>query len=334
MRQKEALLLFQPSGRRGAVPTGISLLEASQRIGGDIEALCGGQGRCGKCRVKIQTASFNKPVMESTPRNAGPWRTVEADFISDEAKSAGERLACAATVHGDMAVYVPESSRTGKQVVSKSARPLHIDHGPAVKVYPVTIPPPTMEAPDSDMTRLTAALKDQYGLTGLGVDLPALQQLPGVVKSGLTTRRLRRKRQTGMREFVIAWADETCSGQDITVTQKDIRQIQLAKAAVYTGCKLLLRHMRVKTPDRVKVACAFGFHVDRQMAMAIGLFSSCPLENVSAVGNATGDGCRAALLDRKKRREAERMSRRLEFIELAQETDFQQQLIAATQFPT
>ena len=183
MSRKKAQLLFQPSGRRGSVPTGISLLEASQRIGGDIEALCGGQGRCGKCRVKIQAGSFNKPVIESKHCHAGPWRKFEAEFIGNAEKKAGERLACAAKVQGDMIVYVPEASRAGKQVVSKSARPLHIDHDPAVKVYPVSIPSPTMAASASDVTRLTTALGSRYGLTDLRIDLPALQQLPGVVKS-------------------------------------------------------------------------------------------------------------------------------------------------------
>jgi len=109
--------------------------------------------------------------------------------------------------------------------------------------------------------------------------------------------------------------------------------VQLAKAAIHTGCKLLMRKMDLSRIDAVKIAGAFGNHVDRRSALAIGLFPDCPLESVAFVGNAAGDGCRMALLDRSKRTEADWIAGSVECLELALEPAFQRELAASTQLP-
>ena len=103
------------------------------------------------------------------------------------------------------------------------------------------------------------------------------------------------------------------------ITQKDIRQIQLAKGALYAGCKLMMRRMGLEKVDKVKIAGAFGTHVDRTKALVMGLFPDCEIEKIMSVGNAAGDGCRAALLNVKKRVEANWCSRNVEYIELTVE---------------
>ncbi len=128
-------------------------------------------------------------------------------------------------------------------------------------------------------------------------------------------------------EFVIAWANETSIGKDVVITQKDIRQIQLGKGALYTGCKLMMRRMGLGKIDTIKIAGAFGTHVDKAKALIMGLFPDCELENVYAVGNSAGDGARAALLNRDKRAEADWVSRNVEYMELTVEEDFQQQFM-------
>jgi len=115
--------------------------------------------------------------------------------------------------------------------------------------------------------------------------------------------------------------------------QKDIRQIQLAKGALYAGCKLMMRRMGLEKVDKVKIAGAFGTHVDRTKALIMGLFPDCEIDKIQGVGNAAGDGCRAALLNRKKRVEANWCSRNVEYIELTVEKDFQQQFMEAMQLP-
>ncbi len=114
-------------------------------------------------------------------------------------------------------------------------------------------------------------------------------------------------RQVG--EFILATADQTSTGQEILITQIDIRAVQLAKAALYAGAKLLMARRGVHKLDRVILAGAFGSYISKEHAMLIGLFPDCELEKVYAVGNAAGDGARIALLSRAKRREAREAAR-------------------------
>jgi uncharacterized 2Fe-2S/4Fe-4S cluster protein (DUF4445 family) len=178
------------------------------------------------------------------------------------------------------------------------------------------------------------------GICGSGIlDVLAEVYAAGVIsKSGVFAKmqksnRFRRNPDTNQPEFVLAWAEETSIGKDIVITQKDIRQIQLAKGALYAGCKLMMLRMGLDKVDKVKIAGAFGTHVDRTKALIMGLFPDCEIDKVQCIGNAAGDGCRAALLNRKKRVEANWCSRNVEYIELTVEKDFQQQFMEAMQLP-
>jgi uncharacterized 2Fe-2S/4Fe-4S cluster protein (DUF4445 family) len=85
--------------------------------------------------------------------------------------------------------------------------------------------------------------------------------------------------------------------------------------------------------DVVKIAGAFGTHVDPEKALIMGLFPDCEIERIVSVGNAAGDGARAALLNRKKRQEADWVSRNVRYLELTVEKEFQQQFVEALQIP-
>ncbi|HIJ57221.1 MAG TPA: DUF4445 domain-containing protein [Deltaproteobacteria bacterium] len=666
MGDENAKVIFQPSGRRGEVPKGITIIEASRLLGADIEALCGESKVCGKCRVRIEEGFFEKYGIQSRPSHVSPWQAVEEKkFINAEDRRAGYRLGCAAKVEGDLLVFVPEESRAGKQVVSKAARDIHIDHNPAVKLYYIGVEKPSFEDPTGDFERICTELENRYGLKDLRIDIQALRQLPAVLrkkdwkvtvsvwmdqeiirvqpgereesygmaidigtttvaayfcnlstmevmdtvsmmnpqckygedvmsrityhmmnpgglekmssdivealnalideaiagtyppkkkvkkkkgeedpeewievpeegktyvrlvkedieditigcntamhhillkidpehvglapfppvihhsldikardlgintnpssyvfvlpieagfvgadnvgvliaeepykkdeiqliidigtngelvlgnkeklissscatgpalegaqlsfgmraapgamerinidpethevdykvigrdawlrysepedmkakgicgsgildllaelyKAGIVTKsgrfnnkghksdRFRKNAENGQPEFVLAWAEETSIDKDIVITQKDVRQIQLAKGALYAGCKLMIRRMNVENVDKVKIAGAFGTHVDREKALIMGLFPDCEIEKIVSVGNAAGDGCRAALLNRKKREEADWVSRNVEYIELTVEPDFQQEFMEAMQIP-
>ena len=134
-------------------------------------------------------------------------------------------------------------------------------------------------------------------------------------------------------EYVIAWAEETSIGRDIPITQQDVRQIQLAKAALFTAARTLLKRCKLENPDKVILAGGFGAYIDKEKAMLIGLIPDCPLENVYAVGNAAGDGARIALLNLEKRNEIDGVTRKVERIELPTDPDFQNQYMLATSFP-
>jgi uncharacterized 2Fe-2S/4Fe-4S cluster protein (DUF4445 family) len=180
------------------------------------------------------------------------------------------------------------------------------------------------------------------GICGSGIlDLLAELYRAGVIaKSGVFNKkalkdhpRFRKNPDTNQPEFVLAWAEESSIDKDIVVTQKDIRQIQLAKGALYAGCKLMVKRMGLDKVDTVKIAGAFGTHVDREKALIMGLFPDCEIEMIQGVGNAAGDGCRAALLNVKKRVEANWCSRNVEYIELTVESTFQQEFMEAMQLP-
>ncbi len=651
MSQNTAMIIFQPSGRRGQVPIGITLIEASRLLGVDIEAPCGEHQVCGKCKVRIENGVFEKFGVRSNADHAGPLMAAEDKILTQEEKEEGYRLGCIATVQGNLLIYVPESSRAGKQVVSKAARDIDIELDPGVKQYTVKVKPPTLDEGEgtADFERICDALEKDYGLLSLEIDIFALRSLSGALRAGgwevavsvwmdkeiirvrpgsecigygfaidigTTTiagylcdlktgevvdtlsmmnpqvkygedvvsrisyhmgnhdglarmssdiikainglidmavagngiddesdlrtpaspgisekdildvaicsntamhhillqidpeplgsipftpaihhsigmkcrdlgikthpaarvfflpsiagyvggdtigvmlaetphkqkqiqliidigtngelvlgnsekllcsscatgpalegaqiefgmraapgaiervkidpvthevdykvigrkiwknysapedmkargicgsgildvvgelflagivakggefsprgresHRFRQNHETGFAEFVLAWAEETCIGRNIVINQKDIRQIQMAKASIYTGCKLMMRRMGITTLDSIKIAGAFGAHVDNRLARVIGLIPDCLLETVTSVGNAAGDGCRAALLNRKKRKEANQLCSQVTYIELTMEENFQGELVAATQFP-
>ncbi len=666
MSDDKAMVIFQPSGRRGEVPKGINLIEASRLLGVDIEALCGEKKVCGKCIVRIEEGHFEKYGITSTKDNVTGWQEEEEKFINAERREKGFRLACVTEVKGDLLVFVPEESRAGKQVVSKAARDINIDHNPAVKTYYIQVDPPTFEEPTGDFERICRGLEREYGLKDLTIDILALRTLPTALRDGkwsvtvsvwndkevirvrpgksehaygiaidvgtttvagyfcdlntmevidtvsmmnpqckygedvmaritfhMTTpdglqrmsddiieglndlidkaianthppKKKKKKKKGeegpveyievpeegktylrleredieditigfntamhhillglnpefvglapfppvihhsmdirardlgvkinpssymfilpneagfvgadnvgvllaeepykndenqliidigtngelvlgnrhklissscatgpalegaqlafGMRaapgaierieidpetkevdykvigrdawrkfsepkdmkakgicgsgildvlaelytagiigksgvfnkkelkdhprfrvnpdtkqpEFVLAWAEESSIDKDIVITQKDVRQIQLAKGALYAGCKLMVKRMGLEKVDTVKIAGAFGTHVDRTKALTMGLFPDCEIEKIKGVGNAAGDGCRAALLNVQKRVEANWCSRNVEYIELTVEETFQQDFMEAMQLP-
>jgi uncharacterized 2Fe-2S/4Fe-4S cluster protein (DUF4445 family) len=119
----------------------------------------------------------------------------------------------------------------------------------------------------------------------------------------------------------------------LVITQNDVRQIQLAKAALYAGCRLLMDHLGIDTVDRIRLAGAFGAHIDPIHALVLGLVPDCDPEHVTSAGNAAGTGARIALLNRAARAEIEDVVRRVEKIETAIEPRFQEHFVAAMGIP-
>ncbi len=645
--REKAKVMFKPAGIWGEVKKGTSVLEASRLLGVDIESLCGGNRKCGKCLIQIIEGTFPDHKGLSRQTHAEPWQEVEQNFITGSQKKAGFRLACCARIKDDLLVFVPEKSRTGKQWIRKDARDIPIHWNPAIKTCSVRITEPSFDDPSADLDRIITALHRDYGLSDLNIDYHALRQLsdcvrkekwqitvavwmdreivrifpghqkdaygvavdigtttvaayicnlatmevvdtqttmnpqcrygedvmsrisyikkneggldrmrddivktintliqnfsamsdsptlkgpkkeyprispedimdmtivgntvmhhillglnpiylslppfppvihrsidikardmgidicpsayvhvlpneagfvgadnvgvilaeephkkeeieliidlgtngelvlgnkkglasascatgpalegsqiscgmraaPGAIeqirinpqthevdykvigrdawknyskphemktmgicgsgilevlgelyRSGIImknghfnprqkSKRYRKNNETGKREFVIAWAEETGINRDLAITQKDIRQIQLAKAAVYSGCKLMMKYLGVDKVDRIKIAGPFVTHLDRENALIIGLIPDCELDRIIAIGNAAGDGARAALLDREKRSEANWVSRNVQYIELAADKRFQHEFVQAMHIP-
>lgn len=628
----EHTIIFQPSGRRGKVPQGTTILDAARRLGVGIEAVCGEQLVCGKCRVKVMEGSFPKEGITSHMDHLSDLDEKEIKVLKRKDSEEHIRLACSSRIKGDVLVFVPEASRTGKQVVSKAAGKIKVKVKPAVKKYYVELPQPSLDDPEGDFERLERALAVKHGLKKLSIDYRALQELPDVVRKGdwkvtvtvwqntevirvepgkvetniglavdvgtttvagyltdlntgevlvtesmmnpqvrygedvmsritycmmnegsglrelqqsiieglnaiakqaahkaghspedisemtlvgntamhhillginpeymgvapftpalhqsvdiraerfgieilpagnihvlpieagfvgadnvgcliadephkrkeitllidigtngelvlgnrekliscscatgpalegaqiefgmraapgaiervridpvtlepiykvigndrwsdgemnmqakgicgsaiidviaemfkagilkkngqinmeLKSPRLRRG-DKGVNEYVLAWRHETSIDQDIVVNQKDVRAIQLAKGALYSGCLIMMRKLGIKEFDRLAVAGAFGSHIDKVAAMVIGMFPDCDLKKVKYIGNAAGDGARIALLNVDRRKEANLIARKVEYVELALEEDFNDRFGEAMQFP-
>jgi uncharacterized 2Fe-2S/4Fe-4S cluster protein (DUF4445 family) len=154
----------------------------------------------------------------------------------------------------------------------------------------------------------------------------------GAFSRAANTPRIR-KGKAGVTEFVIAWKHETSTRNDIVFTQKDVRQVQLAKAALHAGCRVLMGHLHADVISSITMAGAFGIHIDARSAMVIGLIPHCDLKNITMVGNAAGHGAYLALMDRAKRKKADSVARRVIHIELALEKDFQKEFMKALAMP-
>jgi uncharacterized 2Fe-2S/4Fe-4S cluster protein (DUF4445 family) len=627
---KRYQVIFQPSGRQGKIPEGTTVLEASRLLGVGIESVCGGKKSCGKCRIRIESGTFDRYGIASFHNHLSPFTEEEGKLIGEKERAEGFRMACAAVIRGDVLIFVPEESRTGKQVVRKEASEKTISLNPAVRLFPVTLAPPTLNHPLGDYERLVAALLERFGLQRPEIDYPALLGLPDALRKGnwTVTAAIRMEREIlavfpgeveeayglaidvgsttvagylcslrtgriigteslmnpqvtygddviarityvmdhpdgmnkmrgaiieclndlirivtgdhglspadileitlvgntamhhlflgidphalgispftpavhrsldikarnlglavhpaanvhilpieagfvgadnvgvliaeepyrrdemvliidvgtngemilgnrekllsascatgpalegahirfGMRaapgaieriridpetlevsfkiigedgwrpefpitgakgicgsgiidgvaelyragiidrsgrfrsdlaaprlrltdgkpEFVIAWPDETSLEGAITINQQDVRNVQLAKGALYAGAKLMMKRLGIEKLDRVILAGAFGSYIDKTEAMILGMFPDCDLDHVSSVGNAAGDGARIALLNRDKRLEAEEMARRVEYVELTLAKEFQQEFMAAMFIP-
>ncbi|MDR3543812.1 MAG: ASKHA domain-containing protein [Desulfosporosinus sp.] len=161
--------------------------------------------------------------------------------------------------------------------------------------------------------------------TGRLVNKPAqLEKLPSAVRERL-------RRNETVSEFVLVWGKDSATGEDIVLTQKDIRELQLAKGAIRAGISILLLEMGIdeQAIDRILLAGAFGNYIKKESALAIGLLPPVLLERIETIGNAAGDGAKMALLSVAERARARVLSYRAEHVELSTRKDFQKVFISA-----
>ena len=181
--ERQARVVFTPSGRRGEFPFGTPLLEAAWELGVDVASICGGRGLCGRCRVVCSAGDFPKHGIVSSAEHLSPAGAVENRYGErGEPLSAGHRLSCQAEIQGDLVIDVPPESQVHRQVVRKDAdsRPIRLD--PVVRLYLVDVPAADLGA-GSDLTRLLDALESQWDLrpTFPAALLPNLQ---GLLRAG------------------------------------------------------------------------------------------------------------------------------------------------------
>lgn len=189
-----------------------------------------------------------------------------------------------------------------------------------LKINPDTLEP-TYETIDNVKPR---------GICGSAiVDIPAEMLKAKIIdvtsrfKKDLNSERVR-KGEDG-HEYVVAWGKETQSKKDITISQKDIGELILAKAAMHTGTEILMQKFNIKEEsiDKLFIAGAFGTHIDIENARIIGIYPEIPLKKVERIGNAAGTGARMCLVSKRMRELAEKLSDKVEYIELATQPNFQ-----------
>jgi len=212
----------------------------------------------------------------------------------------------------------------------------HIKHG--MKAITGAIERVRM-GPDLEVEYETIGDVKPSGLCGSAViDVVAEMLKNGVIdqhgrfNSNIKTKRIRKNNET---EFVVVWNNETATGRAITVTQKDINEVQLAKAAIYTGCSILMKRKNVKEKDidRVFIAGAFGNYINPENAKIIGLIPDVPTEKIKFVGNTAVTGAKMALTSKEMRKKAEQITDKVRYLELANAPDFNQEFIKALFIP-
>jgi uncharacterized 2Fe-2S/4Fe-4S cluster protein (DUF4445 family) len=134
-------------------------------------------------------------------------------------------------------------------------------------------------------------------------------------------------------EYVLVHGSDTAIESDICLTQKDVRQIQLAKGALFVAAQSLLDRYGIDAPDKILLAGAFGSYIDKANALAIGMLPRVEPERIYVIGNAAGDGARIALLNVEKRREALPLAGRVIRHELPADPGFHDRFIRSLAFP-
>ena len=181
---RDALIVFTPSGKRGRFEIGTPVLQAARSLGVDIDSVCGGRAICGRCQVTLSEGEFAKHGIVSRADHLSPVNRVELRYEEKRGLRPGRRLSCQAQLLGDVVIDVPADSQVHKQVVRKRADARVIAMNPATRLYYVEVDEPDMHHPSSDLERVHAALKSQWGLAGLTTDLAIIRDLQKVLRQG------------------------------------------------------------------------------------------------------------------------------------------------------
>ena len=163
--QDAVQIQFQPIGKRVSVPAGTDLLEAALEAGLDLASACGGEGNCGQCRITVLDGDVS------------PLSLDEEFILSDIEQFNGERFACCTEAKSDVTVQIPrESLITGQRLqIESNLRDITVD--PMIQAYPLSLTPPTIDDPRSDLTRIMEALAENHDVSGIFASPTVIRQL-------------------------------------------------------------------------------------------------------------------------------------------------------------
>lgn len=181
---KDALVLFMPSGKRGRFPVGTPVLDAARQLGVYVESVCGGRATCGRCQITVQEGNFAKHQIVSSNDHISPVGPKEERYDRVRGLPEGRRLSCSAQILGDLVVDVPQDTVVNAQVVRKAATDRVIERNAAVQLCFVEVEEPDMHKPLGDLDRLKAVLEKDWGWKDLLIAPHLIPQVQSILRKG------------------------------------------------------------------------------------------------------------------------------------------------------
>lgn len=204
---QDPLVIFTPSGKRGRVPEGTTVLAAARRLGVDLDSVCGGRGICSKCQVSPGKGQFSKHGVTVAEDALSEVNAVEERYDRIRGLKPGRRLGCQAQIRSDVVLDVPAESQVHRQVVRKNAdaRPIVMDA--ATRKFFVSIPEPDMHEPKGDLERLSEALRGQWRIGEVSAAPSVLAKLQQALRKGAweVTVALHQETEDGPRRILDLW---------------------------------------------------------------------------------------------------------------------------------
>lgn len=240
--------------------------------------------------------------------------------------------------NGEISVGNQEKMWTTSAPAGPALEGAEITHGvraQAGAIEAVSIDPDTLEP-----TVETIEDEPPNGICGSGV-IDALAELfttglvdqRGQYRDAVMNHRRVRTNEDEVVEYVLVSDTRSDIDGDIVLNQNDLREIQMAKAAIQAGTRVLMDELDVETVDRVVLAGGFGNYIDPESAMTVGLYPDVEFEKVDSLGNAAGIGAKLALLDRERRSEARRIVDQVEYFEIAGTDAFRDEFLESMYVP-
>ena len=182
--EKDALVLFMPSGKRGRFPVGTPVLDCARDLGVYVESVCGGRGICGKCQVTVAEGQFAKHGITSSIENLSAFSQTEERYQSKRSLADGHRLSCSSQVLGDIVIDIPQAASANNQMVRKAVDTRVIERDLATTLHYVEVEEPDMHKPLGDADRLLHALKSEWGFENLSLDFHLYKDLQKILRKG------------------------------------------------------------------------------------------------------------------------------------------------------
>ncbi len=183
-RNSLATIVFTPSGIRGCVKKGTTILEAAQKLSVDLNSICGARGRCSKCQVELTFGEFSKLNIRSEETSVSERNETELVYRNKFHLSEKRRLGCQTKILGDLVVDVPEDSQIHKQIIRKETSLRDFSLNTSVKAFYVKVSEPQLDSLESDFERLKISLKDAWNIQGVTCSVRVLKGLQEKLRRG------------------------------------------------------------------------------------------------------------------------------------------------------